>query len=173
MALTPDQLMQALGRAKSIENSLASNPRQSSANGQLRESYAIPDYESMLFSNSASNTPSRQKTANPNPRNSAMPQAIKESMMTHQINGNPLDQIIPVKEQAYATPQYTPAPAGFDYSIIKAIVNECLNEYFSKNKLNENTSLTGISLKEGKIKLVDNQSNVYTANLEYKGKIKK
>lgn len=172
MALSPDQLMQALGRAKSIQNTLNSaSPQKSPAKGQMHESYGVPNYDSLLFSSPAPSY--QQRAATPNPYNSAMPQAIKESMMNHQIDANPLNQLMPLKEQTYATPQYATAPVGFDYSIIKAIVNECLNEYFSKNKLNENATLTGISLKEGKIKLVDNQSNVYSANLEYKGKIKK
>ena len=63
--------------------------------------------------------------------------------------------------------------SGIDYSVIKAIVNECLNEYF-KRPLNESVgTLSGIGLKEGKIKLVDNKGNIFSANLEYQGTTKK
>lgn len=48
-----------------------------------------------------------------------------------------------------------------DYSIIKAIINECLNE-----RLQDSGTLTSIGLKAGKITLVDNKGNVYQAKLE-------
>ena len=53
-----------------------------------------------------------------------------------------------------------------DYSIIKAIVNECLNEYFSRQPLNESASISTIGLKDGSIKLVDSKGNVYAAKLK-------
>ena len=53
-----------------------------------------------------------------------------------------------------------------DYNIIKAIVNECLNEYFSKQPLNESATLKTIGLSNGNISIVDNKGNVYKAKLE-------
>lgn len=52
--------------------------------------------------------------------------------------------------------------ASIDYSIIRAIVNECLNERMK----NETPTLTNIGLKSGIITLVDNKGNVYRAKLE-------
>lgn len=65
---------------------------------------------------------------------------------------------------------------GIDYALIKTIVNECietkLNEIAQRGLLNENTTLKGIGLSNGKIKLVDNKGNVFTAKLEYQGNTK-
>ena len=65
---------------------------------------------------------------------------------------------------------------GIDYALIKTIVNECLeqkfNEMAERGLLNEGTTLKGIGLSEGKIKLVDNKGNVFQAKLEYKGNMK-
>jgi hypothetical protein len=55
---------------------------------------------------------------------------------------------------------------GVDYSIIKAIVNECLKEHFSKQTLNESTSLQTIGISNGTISLVDSKGNVFKAKLE-------
>ena len=48
----------------------------------------------------------------------------------------------------------------------KNLVNECLNEYFSKQSLNESTSLQTIGLSNGTISLVDNKGNIFKAKLE-------
>ena len=65
---------------------------------------------------------------------------------------------------------------GIDYALIKMIVNECLEtkltEMAEKGLLNESTTLKGIGLSEGKIKLIDNKGNVFQAKLEYKGNTK-
>ena len=66
---------------------------------------------------------------------------------------------------------------GIDYSVLRAIINECidtkLKEYLGggRQSLNENT-LTGIKLSDGKIKLVDNSGRVFSAKMEYNGKVK-
>ena len=123
---------------------------------------------------------------------SSMPAAIKESMMKNKIdasalgNASVLDSIgikgkpttAPtqrrqvVNEQAAPMPYIPPATqavGGVDYSIIKAIVNECLNEYFNRNQqLNEGTVKT-IGIKNGKISLVDTKGNVYQADLKLVG----
>ena len=65
---------------------------------------------------------------------------------------------------------------GIDYALIKSIVNECIdakfNELAERGLLNEGTTLKGIGLSGGKIKLVDNKGNVFQAKLEYKGNTK-
>lgn len=109
--------------------------------------------------------------------NSRMPEKIKQSMLNEVIDANPLSDInLPqrkpqkrqqmIEEQQYQQPMQV---GGVDYSIIKAIVNECLNEYFSKQPLNESNTLTTIGLKAGTIKLVDNKGNVYSADLKKLG----
>ena len=54
-----------------------------------------------------------------------------------------------------------------DYALIKTIINEAV-----ETKLNDVGTLKAIALTAGKIKLVDNKGNVFTAKLEYQGNIK-
>ena len=54
-----------------------------------------------------------------------------------------------------------------DYALRKAIINEAV-----ETKLNDVGTLKAIALTAGKIKLVDNKGNVFTAKLEYQGNIK-
>ena len=118
--------------------------------------------------------------------NSKMPDKIKQSMLNEVIdvtaldnqsvlsgmeipggNRKPQQSRRPVNEQ-----QYQVQGGSIDYSIIKAIVNECLNEYFSRQPLNESNSISTIGLKAGAIKIVDNKGNVYSAKLEKIGNTK-
>ena len=124
---------------------------------------------------------------------SRVPDFIKQSMVSESIDttalsDNPLDRMnldrLRVKPQQQVTEQMVSSPVGaqvhsqavgIDYTIIKAIINECidskLKEYgLNKQTLNENTLKT-IHLKGGVIKLVDNSGNVYSAQLEKKGNI--
>lgn len=112
--------------------------------------------------------------------NSRMPDHIKKSMLEQRIDTSGLGQTsvldtlgvkVPKKQQRrqQVTEQVSTQPlvsAGVDYTIIKAIVNECLKEYFSKQSLNESTSLQTIGLSNGTISLVDNKGNVFKAKLE-------
>ena len=61
---------------------------------------------------------------------------------------------------------YAPNNTNIDYSIIKAIVNECLKEHLGQQTLNESATLKTIALKEGTISLVDNKGNIFKAKLE-------
>jgi hypothetical protein len=111
-------------------------------------------------------------------RNSRMPDAIKKSMMQEQIDvsalqteGSVLDSIGIKGQQRRA--QRAPinenqrgnSGAGVNYSLIKQIINECLDE-----RLGDNTLKT-IQVGDGKIRLVDNQGRIFIANLEYKGNV--
>lgn len=112
--------------------------------------------------------------------NSRMPENIKKSMLEQRIDTSGLGQtsvldslgIKPTKAHQRRKTQINEqvsapvAANGIDYSIIKAIVNECLKEHFSKQQLNESTSLQTIGLSNGTISLVDNKGNVYKAKLE-------
>ena len=60
--------------------------------------------------------------------------------------------------------------APVDYALIKSIINECLEEKLGNLSLGGN--LKAISLSKGKIKLVDNKGNVFSAKLEYEKNIK-
>lgn len=118
--------------------------------------------------------------------NSKMPDKIKQSMLNEVIdvtaldnqsvlsgmdipggNRRPQQSRRPVNEQ-----QYQPQGGNIDYSIIKAIVNECLNEYFSRQPLNESASISTIGLKPGVIKVVDSKGNVFSGKLEKIGNAK-
>lgn len=118
--------------------------------------------------------------------NSAMPSQIKKSMMENKIDvsalnpnatpvldklgikGKPLSapaqQRKQVNEQVMQPATYQPA-AGIDYSIIKAIVSECIREYFSNNAINEN-AISQITLKKGTIGITDSSGNEFRAKLE-------
>lgn len=118
--------------------------------------------------------------------NSKMPDKIKQSMLNEVIdvtaldnqsvlsgmeipggNRKPQQNRRPVNEQ-----QYQSQGGNIDYSIIKAIVNECLNEYFSRQPLNESASISTIGIKPGVIKVVDSKGNVFSGKLEKIGNTK-
>lgn len=112
---------------------------------------------------------------------SSIPDNIKKSMLEHKIDvGQPqvsvLDGLGIPKQKAVprqklgeqAVPQAIPAApvSSVDYSIIKAIVNECLNEYFSRRPLNESTTIDTIGFKGGNLTVIDNKGNVFGARLQ-------
>lgn len=86
---------------------------------------------------------------------------IKKPSLSEQVNSRR-------KMEQQVTSGFQAAPSSVDYSIIKAIVSECLNEYFKNNKqaINESGTLETIGLQNGNITLVDNKGNVFTAKLE-------
>jgi hypothetical protein len=117
-----------------------------------------------------------------------MPDIIKQSMLNERIdvtgtggisvldsmdiqiptpNRKQINETNPQRNIQTALPQ--PVNPGIDYTIIKAIVNECLNEYFSKQSLNESVNVKTIGLKDGYISLVDNKGNIFRAKLEKVG----
>lgn len=85
---------------------------------------------------------------------------------------NELDGKSPTKRQVTESV----GGAGIDYALIKTIINECIdakfNEMAQRGLLNEGTTVKGIGLSNGKIKLVDNKGNVFSAKLEYQGNTK-
>jgi len=114
---------------------------------------------------------------------SAVPDNIKKSMLEHKIDvgqpqvsvldaiGMPRQKVVPKQrlgEQTVpqAMPTAVPAVNSVDYSIIKAIVNECLNEYFSRRPLNESTTIDTIGFRGGNLTVIDNKGNVYGAKLQ-------
>lgn len=100
--------------------------------------------------------------------NSRMPKAIRESMEANPIEvNNPLDPLSSVNLDRYMpqptapTPAPAPASASIDYGVLRALINDCLDE-----KLKNLGMLSEITLKGGKIILTDNKGNVYSARLE-------
>lgn len=181
---TQQQLMEAINRSKAVSSRLDANPTVPAASARGSDLMSRGTEYDQYFSGTGSQS---APIAPRNPGSSRLPKEIVESMTKHPIGGgNPLDEFIdrekPINEQTttrfhHYTPQSPVLTGGYvggvDYSIIKAIVNECLNEYF-KRPLNESAgTLSGIGLKEGKIKLVDNKGNIFSANLEYQGSTKK
>lgn len=85
----------------------------------------------------------------------------------------------PVVEQRYMPtpqPQIPVGTPGVDYTIIKAIVEECIKRNIEEIKASilQESSLKRVRLSEGnKIQLVDNKGNLYESTLEYKKNILK
>ena len=122
---------------------------------------------------------------------SKLPKEILESMKVNpnlpQSKTSVLDSIptppkITVVRKQNKNPlvENTSASSSIDYSLIKMIVEDCMKKYTSsikKSLLTENKqsndSLSLITLKDKKLKLVDNKGNVYEAELKYKGNINK
>lgn len=118
-------------------------------------------------------------------KNSNIPAAIRESFAKKQIdtsrlsNVSVLDQMSEEAKNKIAStairvekrnqPQMVnenvmPRQSGFDYTALKAVVKECIAEYFEKHPINENT-LSGIKLSGGKIYITDNQNRRFSAKL--------
>ena len=143
------------------------------------------EYDDMYLDNSYTVNESHDIAyTSENIANSKLPDALKESFARQRIEMtgsgglSVVDELIPnqaipqraprkqnVTEQKVQQNNNTQS-SGIDYSIIKAIVNECLKEHFNQQTLNESTSLKTIALKEGTISLVDNKGNIFKAKLE-------
>ena len=158
----------------------------------FNESYnADYDFDSLYLNESSSETvqPRDYTVSQKKANNSKLPQAIIESMMNNQIDVstlNPERSVLdslgvkakPQQKQIVRediSPKQIYSSNNIDYSIIKAIIEECidrkLTEHFAKQPLNENTLKT-IGLAEGKIKLIDNKGNIFMSSLEYQGNLK-
>lgn len=108
--------------------------------------------------------------------NSRVPDYIKESMINNPIDVSALDNTSVlgslekaikqnkkkvIKEQKVQQPTVQQECGGsVDYSIIKAIFNDCLNNFFK-----ENSFLSNIQLKGGNIYITDNKGDTYAAKL--------
>lgn len=149
-------------------------------------------YEAMLGYNSDENSDSRDISfTSDDVQLSNLPEHIKKSMLEHNIDRSGLGgtsvldsmgikpkknvkvtQRTPITEQQQMPQQYAmpSVQSNVDYSIIRAVVNECLKEYFGKQPLNEGVSaLETVALKGKTISLVDNKGNIYQGNLKLVG----
>lgn len=190
MAVSKQQLEQILGKARDLCNPegdrlIESYKSQNSNDPDPSEYDDYGDFDRMYLNEEEVQPQQKRKPQAKDIRysqitaaNSRMPENIKQSMLNEVIDANPLSELnIPQRkpqkrqqireEQQYQQPMQ--GGGSVDYSIIKAIVNECLNEYFSRQPLNESNTLTTIGLKAGTIKLVDNKGNVYSADLKKLG----
>ena len=115
--------------------------------------------------------------------NCKIPSFIRESMLSNPIGKTDESVLSNVdlsqyekkpKQRIVETAQPVAyAQGGIDYTIIKAIVNECLETKLKecfKSQLNEST-IQSIGLKGGKITLTDNSGNVYSAQLKKVGNL--
>lgn len=149
-------------------------------------------YEAMLGYNSDEDSDANDinYTAN-DVQMSNLPEHIKKSMLEHNIDRSGLGgssildsmgikpkkaskntQRAPITEQHQIPQQYAmpSVQSNVDYSIIRAVVNECLKEYFGKQPLNEGVSaLETVALKGKTISLVDNKGNIYQGTLKLVG----
>lgn len=95
---------------------------------------------------------------------STLPDAVKE-LMKNRVKVVPDNEITAAYQEAIPSQQATPVPTqavgGIDYSVLRAIINDCLNNYFSSKGTLETIQLSG-----GNIKLIDNKGNTYQAKLE-------
>lgn len=95
---------------------------------------------------------------------SGLPDNIKEAMKGR-VSVVPDNEVPTTYQDAIPAPQTAPVQAqtasGIDYSVLRAIINDCLNNYFSSKGTLETIQLSG-----GNIKLIDNKGNTYQAKLE-------
>ena len=121
--------------------------------------------------------------------NSKLPDKIKESFKNNKIdttklagfsildelNIKPQNKQVVENKQVVNEIQHIQQPPQqqiiqntqpIDYSIIKAIVNECLREQLSHQVINESANLNSIKIEQGTISLIDNKGNVFRAKLE-------
>ena len=186
MAIDKNKLASIIsGRARELcssEGDKRINNFKGSYNGADPDPNSFNDYEAYdkMFLSEASSSPVKDIDYNSeNLEYSKLPDSIKNSFATQKIDMtnagglSVLDDLGIVKQKKQIKEQSTmPVPkqnivnASVDYSIIKAIVNECLKEYFGKQPINESNTLNTIGLKNGNISLVDNKGNIYKAKLE-------
>jgi hypothetical protein len=187
MAISQEQLAAIIGgRArqlcspendKLIESYKRSNNNLNDPDPSYYDSDAA-EYDNMYLSESVDYNDGLQYS-NTSASNSKMPEYIKQSMLEKRIDTTALGQtsvldtlgVKPVKRtqqrrQPMNEQTRSAQVSSIDYSLIKTIVNECLNEYFAKQPLNESATLKTIGLSGGNISLVDNKGNIYKAKLE-------
>lgn len=111
---------------------------------------------------------------------SRLPSAIRESFMVQppiEVNTqSPVDSVVPITrtvQNENIMPIQQMANANIDYSLIKTIVEECINRKlneFSKSMLNESeTTIRGFKFSDGnKIQFIDRKGNLYEGELKLK-----
>lgn len=175
------------GKARELCNPNSAAMKMKAQNQNINNDYYSDsdDWDKMYLSEAFYNQPSSKEQKNidiqygtDNINESNLPPHIKESFAKQKIDMNstggfsvldslgvkPQERII--QEQPLPQQKTYNTNAMIDYSIVKAIINECLKEFFNKQPLNESAPLQTISLQNGNISLVDNKGNIYKAKLE-------
>lgn len=175
------------GKARELCNPNSAAMKMKAQNQNINNDYYSDsdDLDKMYLSEASYNQPSSKEQKNidiqygtDNINESNLPPHIKESFAKQKIDMNstggfsvldslgvkPQERII--QEQPLPQQKTYNTNAMIDYSIVKAIINECLKDFFNKQPLNESAPLQTISLQNGNISLVDNKGNIYKAKLE-------
>lgn len=177
MGISEANLNQILNNSRKLCNTKADKMLNQYSNGGGMgdpDPMSFSDFDDSMYL--ADDTPKNTNTA---PRQSSA--AMKNPILA-EVAKNPIETESALDRIAKKAPQKKPiieerqsftAPnPGIDYSIIRAIVKECIDEKMKENNaLNEN-ALQSIKLSGGKIRLTDNSGKVFEAKLEYVGKIK-
>lgn len=199
MAVSKEKMAEILGRAQKLcspaGDRLLNEFSNKSGGGMSNTPLPPPDYSSagwdddMYVGDSYGQSQVQYQGAPLGENHTMMPDAIRNSMMSNPIDTSAFDvdemntvaKMMPrrkVQQRAQLNEQVSnssPMSTGIDYSVLRAIINECidtkLREYLGgeRQSLNENT-LAGIKLSDGNIKLIDNGGRVFKAKLEYVGK---
>lgn len=202
MAITEAQLAGILGNAKKLCNpeadkalneykGISKNQKKGSDEHENYRTWETTGFDDQYAGGSSFSQPSQQQPImeSSGPNRSRLPEAIKKSMMEHQYTFHDMTdegklnaamnnltkqqkQIVAESpQQGYVQPQQ--AMGGIDSNYLKFLIKESLKEFFNeKGSLNEGATLKQIGLSEGKIKLVDNKGNIFSAQLELTGNIK-
>lgn len=119
------------------------------------------------------------KITNEQINSSNLPKEIKDSFIKEQYDDYFGESVLSGMD---LIPKYQPkskineekvnqsSASSIDYSLIRAIVNDCIKENM-KDRIDEGKNLSSVILKEGKIQLIDNSGNIYIAKLQKKGNI--
>ena len=189
--ISANELQNIIGRAQKLcspagDRLVNANIDQSGFRKQLDESYDVPSVDEFddgqeldaLFSATAAEDYggySPQTVAK-----SKLPENVKRSMVENPIvseQASVLDSIGIKPQRTTAAMQrraqinegrQPSAPSnggGVDYSIIKAIVSQCINEALANSGSNGGV-LTNMYLQQGTITLVDDKGNIFRAKLE-------
>lgn len=112
---------------------------------------------------------------------SNLPDAIKESLLNKKIKKakapNDLSYLTEGIEQAQPQaaqqiPTVNAASPQVDYSIIKAIINECLKDYFKENPItNNNPKSIAYSESTNKIRVIRENGDIYGGKLTFQGNV--
>lgn len=202
MALNEQQLAGILGNAKKLCNpeadrvmneykGVSANQKKGSDEHENYRTWETAGFDDVYAGGGSTklsqSAPQQQIMESSGPNRSRLPEAIKKSMMEHQYQFHDMTeqgkldaatQGLTQRQQVAET--YTPVQSqpqaiggGIDSNYLKFLIKESLKEYFAeKGTLNEGTTLRQIGLSEGKIKLVDNKGNIYSAQLELTGNVR-
>lgn len=185
MAISKERLASILnGKARelcseSAQKNLRSSSSLSSHNPSTSDYDGDADYFDSLYSDSVNESTqplsSDIQISNNVAENSKMPDFIKESMLTKHIDASGMSNISVIDGVAKQQKKVKKQPVNeniesnqiqshgsqIDYSIIKAIVKDCLDNYFKDSSI-----LNSINLKSGVITITDNKGTQYRAKLE-------